>query len=132
MSCFGNEYLDDPANTVALFKKIAAPNPEFASQVYDLAEEALLQGKEYELARKYLGDPSAHFARAKGNFDHGMDYSRKRNSPNAKRATEAIFTGRVLRIIQVLQQTGDHDNAAKIQKDALAVLDSKEIREALK
>jgi len=126
-----NQYLEEQDKTVQLFKKIDASDAQFASNVYDVAASALLQSKEYSLAKKHLGDPAARFAHAKANFEQGMGYAKEKGGDATRQAFERIFTDEVVRIITVLRETGDRDNAKKIQSDALSVLNSADIREAL-
>ena len=127
-----NKCLGESKATVELFKKIEAAQPGFASSIYDLADEALFKAQEYDLAKKCLGDPKAKFSTAKANFDQGMQFARtSRNGDATRRAFESIFTHKVVRIIVVLDKTGDRTVAQEIQSDALAVLDNPAIRGAI-
>lgn len=128
-----NDRLHEPATTVELFKKIEAVQPKFAASIYDLVEEALVATSEYALAKKYLGDPAKRFLVAKRNFDEGMacPETRSRVAEASRRATEAIFTDAVVRIITVLDKTGDRAAARAIQAKALAVLESPVIRNTI-
>jgi hypothetical protein len=49
-----------------------------------------------------------------------------------RRAMEHIFTEKVVRIIAVLQKTGDKAAAQEIQTEALKTLENERIRAALK
>jgi tetratricopeptide (TPR) repeat protein len=127
-----NEYLDESAATVALFKKIEGKQPDFAASVYDLADEALILAGEYALARKYLGDPMFRFETAKRHFEDGMRYAKTSEREEAsRRATEHIFTDEIVRIVNVLDKAGDQDRAREIQSKALAVLNNPTIRGAI-
>ncbi len=110
-----NEYLDESAATVELFKKIEVAQPDFAASVYDLADKALIATGEY--ARQ---------------FEDGMRYAKTSQKDDAsRRAFERIFTDRVVRIIRVLDKSGDQDQAREIQSKALVVLDNSTIRNAI-
>ena len=127
-----NDHLGETNATVALFQKIEATRPEFAASVYNLAEETLIAAKEYDLARKYLGDPKSRMAEARTKFDAGLRYAVTSQYPEAAlRAHESIFTGKAVQIITVLKKTGDPDAARELQTLALAVLDNPEIRNAV-
>ena len=128
-----NQHLGEMAPTVELFKRLEAVNPKFASDVYDLADEALLQAREYELAKKYLGDPKKRLAVAKRDFNEGIEFAQtSKNSDASRRASEQIYTDEVVRIITVLRETGDKTSAQNIQAEALKTLESITIRNALK
>ncbi len=126
-----NEHLGEQEKTVQLFKKIDASDPEFASNVYDLADSALLENKEYALAKKHLGDAARRFAHAKADFENGMRYAKETVGAAQRQADETIFTDEAVRIITVLRETGDRDKAKKIQSEALSVLNTAGIRDAL-
>jgi tetratricopeptide (TPR) repeat protein len=122
--------LGDRQKTVELFKRIQTGNSQFAAEVYDIAEAALVQANEYALAKKYMGNPKTRFLTAKGNFERGIKVANK--SRSRQEAFERIFTDSVVRIMTVLDKTGDGTLAREIQSDALAVLDSPIIKDALK
>jgi len=128
-----NDYLGETEATVEVFREIEASHPEFATQVYDIVDEALIGAGAYALARKHLGDPLERFATAKRNCDNGITFamSHSEHSDSSREATESIFTGRMLRLITVLDRTGDRELARKIQAEALEVLDSPSIEAAL-
>jgi len=128
-----NKYLDEMTATVQLFKKMDTENPSVAADVYDLADTALLQAREYELAKKYLGDPSERLAIAKRNFEEGMKFATTSRAGDAsRRATGNIYTDEVIRIITLLSETGDRAEAKKIQTEALKTLDNSAIKDALR
>ena len=127
-----NDHMGESKATVDLFRKIEVKQPEFAASVYDLADEALIAAGEYGLAKKYLGDPMTRFATARRQFDEGMQYAKTSRSREASRqAFESIFKDKVVRIIIVLDRTGDSDKAREIQSKALVVLECPVIRAAI-
>ena len=128
-----NKYLKETKDTVELFNKLDSRDSNFAGKVYDLADEALIEAKEFRLARKYLGDPQKRLATAIKTYQRGLDYSKKSIDESAARqAHERIFTDEIVRIITVLRETGDRPRAEQIQTEALKTLDAKEIKDALK
>jgi tetratricopeptide (TPR) repeat protein len=127
-----NDQLGEVKATVELFKKIEVAQPEFASSISDLADEAFFAAKEYALERKYLGDPCSRFDRAKSRLDWGLNYALTSRYPaRSRQSFEIIFSREVVRLIVVLDQTGDGDLARQIQSDALAACNTAAIRDAL-
>ena len=127
-----NEELGESPATVEAFKKIQAARPDFASSIAELADKALFDAKEYELERKYLGDPLARFDSLKCSLDYGIEYANTRGASNRSRqAFEHNFTHDVVRLIMLLDRTGDKDAARQIQAKALAACDNAAIRAAL-
>lgn len=127
-----NERFGEHAATVGLFKKIDVMQPQFAEEIYDLADEALITAGEYALAKKYLGDAGRRFEIAKSNFVECLEYSETSQFRDMSRRTaEMIFAGDVVRIVTVLDKTGDFAVAREIQAKALVVLDNPAIRNAI-
>ena len=127
-----NEELCEPLATVEAFKKIQAARPDFASSIAELADKALFDAKEYELERKYLGHPLARFDSLKRSLDCGIEYANTRGaSSRSRQAFEHNFTHDVVRLIMLLDRTGDKDTARQIQAKALAACDNAAIRAAL-
>jgi tetratricopeptide (TPR) repeat protein len=120
-----NDRLGASPATADLFKKIDAANPGFASSIYDLAEESLVEAGEYALAGKHLGDPAERFARIRSLLTEHLALS---EDEITRTIAEEIFTERVSRLVTVLDKTGDRQRAREIQAQALRVLDSQEIR----
>jgi hypothetical protein len=131
-----NHYLGETRKTVQLFKKIDSENPRFASKVYDLAETALIESKEFHLAKKHLGDPVWRLNHAKEDFELGMQCAKKRKESKFRlmysRMHTRMFTEDALQIIRILRETGDKQGATEIEKDAQAFLKKAGIRNALK
>ena len=72
------------------------------------------------------------FETAKRQFEDGMRYAKTSQKEDAsRRAFENIFTDRVVRIIKVLDKSGDHDQAREIRSKALVILDNPTIRNAI-
>ena len=127
-----NQHLGETKSTVELFKRIEAVDPDFAGRIYDIASEALLQAREYALAKKYLGDPTNRLATAKRNLEEGMAFVKTgKNGDATRRAFESIFTDEVVRLITLLKETDENAGARNIQTEALKTLDSDAIRNAI-
>jgi hypothetical protein len=127
-----NHYLGDSKATVGVFKQIASADPGFASSVYDLAEPALVENKEYGLAMRYMGDPAERLAKAEQDFEEGMKYAQTSgNIEVAQRSHHRIFVEDTVRIIAVLKENGDTDRARAIQAAALRILDDPSIINAV-
>jgi hypothetical protein len=127
-----NEYLNETDATVKLFKRIDAAKPDFAASVYPVAADALIGNGEFELAKKYMGDPAEAVAdairRYQDNIKRIADGGTARDA--SRRAFENIFTEDVVSIITVLQNTGNKEQAKQIRAEALKTLDNAKIRGA--
>lgn len=127
-----NEYLREPGATVGLFAALDAAHPEFAAEVNDVAERALVDAGEFALARKYLGDPMRGFERARSNLTDGTWCANVMpNAGDTRQTFEELFSRDIVRLLTILDRTGDRDVAREIQGRALEVLDDPAIRGAL-
>ena len=127
-----NEHLGESHATVETFKKIDSARPEFASSVADLADQSLFEAKEYALERKYFGDPFGKFETAKRMLDDGRECAKTSRMPDLNRQVyENHFTKEIVRLIVVLDRTGDASAARQIQTKALATCSRPEIKNAL-
>jgi len=126
-----NFYLKEQRATVELFKEIGDANYSFAVSVYDWVDDALIEAREFALARKYLGDPIKRLATASLHYEKGVRYIETSQDNNLKSEVYApLFVDRVVRLITVLKEAGDMADAQKIQARALKVVDSTVIRDA--
>lgn len=127
-----NRYLKQPAGTVNLFKKLESLWPDFAPNIYLIAEDSVLAAGEYALARKYLGDPMARLETARKNLREGLAYAKMSRIRDASRRThENIFKDEIVGLITILKNTSEAALAKNLQKEALKTLDNSEIRNAL-
>ena len=127
-----NEHLGESAATVRLFKRIEASESALAATLYDLADEALLEAHEFALAKKYLGNPTERLTAAQRKFEEGMRYAKAaKNGDASRRAFESIFASEIVRLITVLNETGDKEGAKVVQTEALKTLDNDSIKNAL-
>jgi hypothetical protein len=126
-----NEELGESVATVEVFKKIESAQPRFAAAIGEVADKALFDAKEYQLEKKYLGDPLARFAAAKCALEFGLDYAKGSGAAgDSRQAFEDNFTGDVVRLIVLLDMTGDHETARQIQTKALASCNNVTIQNA--
>lgn len=126
-----NQYLKQTDSTVELFKKLDKSSPQFAAQVYPIAEEAIVKVGDYRLARKYVTNPMARLKGAQSRLESGLDRVKSRSPGNpARQAYERIFTDEVVRLITILKNNADTDAAKKVQEEALKSLDNAQIRNA--
>ena len=127
-----NEELGDSASTVEIFKKIELVQPTFASTVAQLADKSLFDANEYQLEKKYLGDPLVRFDAAKRRLDYGVQFAKAcPTASGSQQAFETNFAQDIVRLIVVLDKTGDHSAAIKIQANALALYNNAAIKDAL-
>jgi hypothetical protein len=127
-----NRTLRDHAATAALFRRLDEISPVFASTVVDIAGEALADRGEHALFRKHLGDPQEALDAAKRSLKLGLGYAKSSPDPeNARAASERNFTKTVVRLVVTLRETGERETAARIRREALALVDSNMLRESM-
>ena len=117
-----NQAMGQPEATIQLFRKIGDTDPEFAEKVYWVIRDTLAKAGEYELARRFMGDPAEKLAEAK-------EALRPWSLPNGKegpslRRREEVFTRQVLELVNVLHNSGDLGAARKMQTDAVQLVET--------
>ena len=101
------------------------------SRKSDSLDEAIAK-RDYAAAKVILGDVKAEFSTAKKNFRLGMQHAATSSMGQAsKDAVESIFTDKVVRILVVLDKTGDHVQAKQLQSEALTILTNSTIAHAI-
>ena len=97
----------------------------------DAIDDAITKAN-FPAAKSLLGNPDARFLKAKQNFLLGIRHAATSSMGQASsNAVESIFTDEVLRIIIVLDKTGDRQKAKEIQSEALGLLNSTNIANAI-
>ncbi len=110
-----NDALNEPNQTVRLFKLLDIEQPNFAQRCWVFAERSVLQAKQYDLAAKYMGDPMQQFLEVKGLIDY-----QKNN-----------LVEESLKLIALSLSVGDNDTAYEIRTAALAIVDDYRLHSAI-
>lgn len=127
-----NAYLEETKATVHAFKQIEAERPDFAAKLYTAVERTLFFAGEFELIRKYMGDPMARFLAEKRDFVSDKWFILfTLNIARSRQALKSNFASRTARLITVVHKTDDPLLAREIQSRALSVLDDALIRDAI-
>lgn len=128
-----NEALGEPEKTVSLFEQVDEKQPKAAKGYWDLAKDAVIHAKRYDLARKYIGNPVREFIRVKAMYDHKTSlYDDPRIGGNRFKAyNENNLVEESLRLIEVSNALGDKKASLEIQAKALAVVQDARLRDAI-
>lgn len=127
-----NETLADDARTVDLFRKLDHNQPDLAGRCWFIAKESVIKAKDYELARKYIGNPVREFGKIQEKYDELKEMYGMNNTGNYfKYTNENSFVEETLRLIDMAIALGDAKAAKEIQAKALAILDDNRLRDAL-
>ncbi len=151
-----NQYLNDPAATLALFKTIEAREPQLAEQCYPFVQILLMQQGEYEECLCYLGDPQAAFGRIRQSRERLKQFEeqnaarnedlRKRFQamattnpafahppfmPEPPKFADDNFVGQTRQLIEILVGVGEIGDAEKIRDQALTVLNTPKLKSAV-
>ncbi len=131
-----NAALNESAETVKFFRALGLVSPELARSLWPQVCPTLIAAGEWALARQHLGEPNKRLAAIKQRLDTGRlagkvaDFTG--DSDVADRAVERGFVTEVVQLIQVLSRAGDITAAQEIQREALASVDSPNIRDVFK
>lgn len=128
-----NSTLGDDDKTVELFQRMDEKQKELASECWDIAKDAVIAAKRYDLARKYIGNPVREFTRVKALYDQNTTLygDPQIGGAHFKAYNENRLVEESLKLIEVALALGDHDAAKEVQTQALAVLDDYRLRGAV-
>ncbi|MFA5043320.1 MAG: hypothetical protein WC381_07490 [Kiritimatiellia bacterium] len=127
-----NNTLGEDDRTVSLFRKLDRNQKELATQCWDVAKDAVIKAKAYDLARKYIGNPVREFGKVKAMYDMNVAmYGGKNFGESFKAYNKNHFIEETIRLIDVAVALNDTKAAGEIQERALAVLDDYRLRDAI-
>jgi hypothetical protein len=128
-----NRTLGEDSKTVELFQTIDQTKPELAKKYWNMAKDAVIAAKRYDLAGKYIGSPTKEFTRIKAMYDLNTTYYDKPNFEGAefKNHNENHFVEESLQLIAIVLARGDPKAAKQVQEKAQAVVDDRRLREAI-
>lgn len=127
-----NRTLREPGKTVELFQKLDQKQDPLAKPGWNLAKEAALQMKAYDLIKKYMPDLVAEFATIKAAYERDVAMYGKRNfGAQFKTYNENSFIEKTTQLIELALATDNPTAAKAIQEKALATLDDPRLRNAI-
>ena len=127
-----NETLGEGSKTIDLFRKLDQEQKDLATQCWDMAEEAIIKAKAYDLARKYIGNPVREFGKEKAMYDQNTAmYGGKNFGESFKAWNENNLVKKALQLIEVAIALNDSKAAKEIQGKALAIVDDYRLRDAI-
>ncbi len=128
-----NRILGEAQKTVALFELVDRTQPESAKEYWNVAEDAVISAKRYDLVRKYIGNPVREFLEVKARYDEEKaSYDDPRmGGEHFKAWNEDHFVEESVKLIGVALALDDKKAAQEIQQQALAILDDYRLRDAI-
>lgn len=127
-----NRTLDEDTKTVALFRTLDKDQADMAKQCWNMAKEAVIEAKAYDIVRKYIGNPVREWDKAKEMYDTNRSmYGGKNFGAHFKGYNENHFVEESVRLIDVALALDDAKAAKEIQEKALAIIDDYRLRDAL-
>ena len=128
-----NRTLGEESKTVDLFRHIDQKQPKLAKQCWDVAKEAVIRAKQYDLAKKYVGNLVLEFTKVKAMYDYNTALYETKDigGEHFKDWNENYLVEESLLLIEVAVALGDQKAAKEIQKKVLEVVDDHRLRDAI-
>lgn len=128
-----NRTLDENDRTVDLFQQLDENQKELASECWDIAKDAIIAAKRYDLARKYIGSFVKAFTKVKAMYDENTTLydNPQMGGDRFKAYNENHLVEESLQLIEVALALDDTKSATEIQQKALAILDDHRLRDAI-
>lgn len=105
-----------------------------AKQCWDVAKEPVVRAKQYDLAKKYVGNLVGEFIKVKAMYEYDTALLSERKETagaDLKAFNENHFIEDILRLIEVALALGDNKAAEEIQKKALEVVADQRLLDAI-
>jgi hypothetical protein len=126
-----NRELEDDSKTTELFVWLDANKPKAARRVFDVAENALIQSKQYRLCGKYI-DPDLNFSRIVQLYRLNKGLAKdKQFGDELRDFTEKSFSNEVATLVALLVINERKADALRVAEKALKERDDSAFREQL-
>jgi hypothetical protein len=129
-----NSALGDDRATQEVFAQLDIQLPELAKQCAELALPALVATEEFQLARRYLPEPTERVKLLANRLNDYADEMAKRGNTSSAPTLLAYvlnYTKEVRLIVEVLRRIGDDEEVDKASNAALETLKSDALRNAV-
>lgn len=125
-----NGYLDEVSATYQAFRRLDAEYPALAKSCADVAMDAIVAAKDFELARRYWPSPEAELLEASEWFNADVIRHHKMPPTAAPRldAFVSIYCNRVLTMMRIAEGLGHVETAGSIKEWAVALVDDRRAR----
>lgn len=126
-----NRELGEDSKTIVLFKGLDQNQPTLAKKCWNIADDIIIKSEEYDLARKYIGDPVQEFGKVKDSYAQLITMYGGETGESIKLFNEKNFVNESIRLIDVALAFDDIEAGKEIQKKALSVLDNPRLQKAI-
>ena len=125
-----NEYLGETSATYQAFCRLDTEFPALAKSCADVAMNAIVEAKDFKLARRYWPSPEAELLEASEWFNADVIRHHKMPPTTAPRlnAFVSIYCDRVLAMMRIAEGLGHAETAALIKEWAVALMDDRHAR----
>jgi hypothetical protein len=127
-----NQTLGDDDKTIVLFRRLDQEQKGLAAQCWDMAKDAVIKAKAYDLARKYIGNPVHEFDQLKEKYEQVTGMCGGKNFGESFKAwNDNNLVEKTLGLIEMAVALEETKAAREIQKKALAIVDDHRLRDAI-
>ena len=127
-----NRTLGQDIKTVDLFRTLDKDQADLAKECWDVAKDAVIKEKAYDLARKYIGNPIREWGKVKQMYEMKKAmYGGKNFGEHFKAYNENNFVEESLKLIEVALALDDAEAAHEIKSKASAIIDDNRLNDAM-
>lgn len=127
-----NRTLGDQDMSVSLFEQVDQKQPEAAKTYWDVAKDAVIGAKRYDLAQKYMGNPIQEFTKVKAMYDRnvGLYDDPRMGGEHFKTYNVNMLVEESLKLIEVALSLKDEESAKDIKAKASSLVEDQRLRDA--
>jgi hypothetical protein len=126
-----NEFLKNEDDTYCLFRRLDAMRPVMAARCARLALPALVHARDFERARRYLGDPEnrlAQHAELVNRCLARLPRRRRKTDPPARDAYISNYRDEAALLVRILNGAGERKSAMQLRARAVRLIRSPSVR----
>lgn len=126
-----NQYLGQVQQTSSLFTSLAERDEEFARRCFSTARSALVQTRDYPLARTFIRSPREIVERLAGRLNRSIGEippADTRSSSILQKAEIENYVEDIQQLLEILTGVGEADEAQRLRSMAIDSIESGEIR----
>ena len=111
-----NSYIDRHDESIETFLYVEKNYPKQGQHLYPLVEDILITKKQYDIIKKYVGDPIYEFERIRNSREYSLSQLRKKQPGYTLEQANAEFEKKYKTLLETTEKIGLNEEAAELKR----------------
>lgn len=111
-----NSYIDRQDESVETFLYVEKHYPTQVQEFYPLVEDILIAKKQYDILKKYAGDPIYTFEDLRNSREYSLSQLRKNHNGYSLEKINAEFDQKYKTLLETTEKIGSNEEAAELKR----------------